>query len=199
MGKLRGRMLEDLRLRCCAPKTVEAYVACARAFVAYHRKPPAEMAEPEIRAFFLHLEARKLSASTVHVYVSALEFLYGVTLQMPEVAAKIFGPRRWEQRLLDTLTKVETEPPRRSSISVAILAASAPSSGSPESCTRGPGSCSLVQGVVLPAVLSDPGGLAFPGDRRALGHRNGLPDGRCTTRAATPRCPAGRREAPVSP
>ena len=109
MGKLRDRMLEDLRLRGCAPKTVEAYVACARAFVAYHRKPPAEMGEPEIRAFFLHLEARKLSTSTVHVYVSALKFLYGVTLQMSEIAAKIVGPRRREQRLPDVLTRRETE------------------------------------------------------------------------------------------
>lgn len=57
----------------------------------------------------------------------------------------------------------------------------------------------LVQGVVLPAVLSDLHGLAFHGDLRAPGHRNGLLDGRGTTRPATPRCPLGGREAPLSP
>ena len=42
-------------------------------------------------------------------------------------------------------------------------------------------------------------GLAFHGDLRAPGHRNGLLDGRGTTRPATPRCPLGGREAPLSP
>ena len=109
MGKVRDKMIDDLRLRGCAPATFEAYIACSRAFIAYHKKPPEELGEPEIRTFLLHLEARKLSTSTRRVYVSALRFLYGVTLQKPELAAKIVGPLRVTQRLPDVITRRDFE------------------------------------------------------------------------------------------
>ena len=67
------------------------------------------MGEPEIRAFLLHLEAEKKSTSTRRVYACALKFLYGVTLQQPELAAKIVGPRRITQRLPDILTRNDVE------------------------------------------------------------------------------------------
>jgi hypothetical protein len=43
MGQLQDRMIEDLTLRGSAPNTHLAYVRCARAFVAFHRRPPAEL------------------------------------------------------------------------------------------------------------------------------------------------------------
>jgi integrase/recombinase XerD len=109
VGKVRDKMIEDLRLQGCAPSTCEAYVGCARAFVAHHRKPPEQMGEPEIREFLLDLEARKRSTSTRRVYACALKFLYGVTLQQPELAAKIAGPRRITQRLPDILSRDDVE------------------------------------------------------------------------------------------
>lgn len=109
MGKVRDKMIEDLRLRGCAPSTCEAYVGCARAFVAHYLKPPEQMGETEIRGFLLHLEAKKKSTSTRRVYASALKFLYGVTLQQPELAAKIVGPKRVTQRLPDVISRSDIE------------------------------------------------------------------------------------------
>src|SRR5271166_5147610 len=102
-------MIEDLRLQGCAPKTCESYVHCAYAFVAYHRKPPEQMGEPEIREFLLDLAAKGRSTSTRRVYAAGLKFLYGVTLQQPELAAKIVGPRRITQRLPDILSRDEAD------------------------------------------------------------------------------------------
>jgi integrase/recombinase XerD len=109
MGKVRDKMIEDLRLQGCAPSTCEAYLHDAHAFVAYHRKPPEQMGEPEIREFLLHLEAKQKSTSTRRVYAAALKFLYGVTLQQPELAAKIVGPKRITQRLPDILSRDDVE------------------------------------------------------------------------------------------
>jgi len=109
MGKVRDKMLSDLRLRGCSPKTLDAYLGCARAYVAYHRRPPEQMGEAEIRQFLLHLEAKGRSGSTRRVYASALKFLYGVTLQRPDIAAQIVGPRRVAQRLPDVATPMEVE------------------------------------------------------------------------------------------
>jgi integrase/recombinase XerD len=109
MGKLRERMLEDLRLRGCAPSTCKSYLHCARAFVAYHKRPAEEMGPPEVREYLLHLEAKKASSSTRRVHASALKFLYGVTLGRLGVAQGIVGPRRIEQRLPDVLSGAEVE------------------------------------------------------------------------------------------
>ncbi len=109
MGKLREKMTEDLRLQGCAPSTCESYLSCVRAFAAYHRRSPEHLGEAEVRAFLLHLEAKKSSASTLNVYASALKFLYRVTLQRPELADRIPHPRRIAQRLPDVLTGSEVE------------------------------------------------------------------------------------------
>jgi len=55
MGELRDRMEADLRLRRRSERTCVAYLRCVRAFAAYHRRSPAELGEPEVRAFLTHL------------------------------------------------------------------------------------------------------------------------------------------------
>jgi site-specific recombinase XerD len=94
MGQLREKMLEDLKLRRYRPGTIEAYLRCARAFAAYHRRPPEEMGEEEIRKFLLHLiDERKASPSSHKMYLAAVKFLYGVTLGRPEVAVRLPWPK----------------------------------------------------------------------------------------------------------
>jgi site-specific recombinase XerD len=67
----------------------------AKAFVRFHMRSPTEMGEAEVRAFLSHLiNERKLGPSSIRVYVAALKFLYGVTLQRPQVTASIGWPRR---------------------------------------------------------------------------------------------------------
>jgi integrase/recombinase XerD len=94
MGKLRDRMMEDLQLRDYARGTCKAYVDCARTFVAYHRKPPEQMGELEIRQFLMHLvETKKAGAARRKMYVAGIKFLYEVTLRRPEVVASIPWPK----------------------------------------------------------------------------------------------------------
>ncbi len=109
MGHLREKMSADLRLRGCSPKTVQTYLCCCRVFAAHYRRSPEQMGEAEIRRFLLHLEQQGRSSSTRHVYANALKFLYKVTLERPDVAARIVGPRTVDQRLPDVLTGVEVE------------------------------------------------------------------------------------------
>lgn len=90
MGQLQDRMIEDLTLRGCAPNTKSAYVRCARAFVAFHRRSPTELGEEHVRAWLLHLlKEKRRSPRTVNVHISALRTLFTVTLQRPEVMANI--------------------------------------------------------------------------------------------------------------
>jgi integrase/recombinase XerD len=94
MGKLSDQMTEDLQLRDYARRTCKAYVDCARAFVAYHRKPPQQMGELEIRQFLMHLlETRKAGPATRKMHVAGIKFLYEVTLRRPEVVASIPWPK----------------------------------------------------------------------------------------------------------
>jgi len=94
MGKLRDQMIEDLQLRDYARGTCKAYVDCARAFVAYHRRPPQQMGELEIRQFLMHLfEKKKASPATRKMHVAGIKFLYQVTLRRPEVVAVIPWPK----------------------------------------------------------------------------------------------------------
>jgi site-specific recombinase XerD len=87
-------MAEDLKLRRYKPSTCNNYLRCARAFVAYHRRPPQEMGVDEVRVFLLHLASeRKVSPSTHHQYVAAIKFLYATTLNRPEVAVAIPWPK----------------------------------------------------------------------------------------------------------
>jgi integrase/recombinase XerD len=94
MGKLREKMIQDLQLRRYAPATCERYVDCARAYVAYHRRPPEEMGEAEVRQYLLHLVLeRKIAPATQKMHVAGIKFLYAETLARPEVVARIPWPK----------------------------------------------------------------------------------------------------------
>lgn len=109
MGKLCEKMTEDLQLREYSPKTCKEYVRCARVFVAYHRRPPEEMGEREIREFLLYLRLdKKLSTASCKMHVAAIKFLYDTTLARPEVIARIPWPKV-EQTLPDILSGTEVE------------------------------------------------------------------------------------------
>jgi site-specific recombinase XerD len=109
MGKLRDKMIQDLGLRCYAPKTCKEYVRCARDFVAYHRRPPEQMGEAEIRDYLLFLALeRKVGPATRKMHLAAVKFLYGVTLARPEVVARIPWPKV-DSALPDILSGTEVQ------------------------------------------------------------------------------------------
>jgi len=95
MGQLYDRMDQDLRLRNYAKATRVAYLRCAKAFVAFHRRPPTELGESDIRAFLTSLvDGERVSAAGLRKYVGGVRFLYTVTLDRPDVVARIPWPRK---------------------------------------------------------------------------------------------------------
>lgn len=91
---LRQRMLDDMRLRSMADSTRRSYVRSVADFSAFHGRSPDELTLEDVRDYQLHLIARGLKASSICPIMSALRFLYAVTLDRPEDAARIPLPRK---------------------------------------------------------------------------------------------------------
>lgn len=109
MGQFHDRMQEELRLAGSRPSTLDAYLGCARRFVAFHRRPPDRLGADDVRTFLLHLvNVRKVSPATHHQYVAAIRFLYVKTLRRPEVVADIPWPKV-PQSLPEILSGTEVE------------------------------------------------------------------------------------------
>ena len=81
MGKLRDRMLFDLRLRGFSETTQSHYILRVRKLAAYFKRSPEELGAHEVRTFLRHLiEQRKLSKASHSAYVAAIKFCYTVTI-----------------------------------------------------------------------------------------------------------------------
>jgi integrase/recombinase XerD len=94
MTPLRQRFLDDLRLRNYSPRTLETYVACVARFARHFHRSPDQLGVEEIRAFQLHLLEQGASWSQFNQMVSALRFLYRVTLGQTELIPMIpYGKR----------------------------------------------------------------------------------------------------------
>lgn len=107
MGKLADKMRDDLVLRAYGTRTVQQYIGAARRFVGFYHRPPTELGEAEVRAYLKHLlEVEGLTPNGVRVTIAALKFLYRVTLERPEVVAKIPWPRQ-PKKLPDVPTRDE--------------------------------------------------------------------------------------------
>jgi len=74
-------MIEDLRIRGLSQCTIDTYVGAVERFARYFDRSPAQLGKEEVRAFQVHLACKRhVSTGTLNVYVSALRFLYTVTL-----------------------------------------------------------------------------------------------------------------------
>lgn len=108
MGQLQDRMAEDLRLRNFSPATCRNYLLYARRFAEFYMRSPADLGEPEVRAFLLHqVEVRHLAYDSYRQVYAALKFLYTVTLGRPWVVEHIPHPRLRVRRLPAVLTTAE--------------------------------------------------------------------------------------------
>jgi site-specific recombinase XerD len=84
MTPLRRRMLEDMQLRNLAPATQRNYILHVARFAKHYGKSPEHLDLEDIRQFHLHLlNDRHYSPEAVNQSVSAIKFLYRVTLEMP--------------------------------------------------------------------------------------------------------------------
>lgn len=84
MTSLRQRMIEDMQVRNLSPNTERAYVETVARFARYFGRSPAVFGPDEIRAYQVYLTTeRRLAPSSLVIAVSALRFLYEVTLKQP--------------------------------------------------------------------------------------------------------------------
>ena len=84
MTPLRRRFIEDMQLRGLAPTTQRSYTHYAVGFAKYYDTSPEHLDLEAVRQCELHLlNERKLSPQTVNTFISAVQFLYTVTLDMP--------------------------------------------------------------------------------------------------------------------
>ena len=96
MTALRRRMLEDMQVRNLSPHTQVAYVQQVSRFARHFGRSPDALGPEEIRAYQVYLtNERKLAPSSICIAVSALRFLYSVTLQTAwPVDAVIPAPKK---------------------------------------------------------------------------------------------------------
>src|ERR1044071_7793005 len=95
VSPLRQRMIEDMTVRNFAPNTQESYLRQVSLFARHFGKSPEQLGSEEIRAYQIYLaEERKVSVGTRIVAVSALRFLYAVTLRRDWTVQFIPAPKK---------------------------------------------------------------------------------------------------------
>ncbi|HEX2712148.1 MAG TPA: site-specific integrase [Candidatus Acidoferrales bacterium] len=82
MTALRQRMLEDMKIRNLALNTQDSYLRQISQFARHFAKSPDLLGQEEIRSYQIYLtQEKKLAPGSVTIAVSALRFLYKVTLR----------------------------------------------------------------------------------------------------------------------
>jgi integrase/recombinase XerD len=95
MTPLRRRMIEDMKLKNLAPRTIEVYTMRVAAFARHFGRSPAVLSREEVRSYLLHLVQEKhVSWSVFNQTVAALRFLYEVTLDREGVMVRIRCPKQ---------------------------------------------------------------------------------------------------------
>ena len=82
MTALRQRMLEDMKIRNLALNTQDSYLRQVSQFARHFGSSPDLLGQEEIRSYQIYLtQEKKLAPGSVTIAVSALRFLYKVTLR----------------------------------------------------------------------------------------------------------------------
>ena len=95
VSPLRERMIEDMMVRNFAANTQVSYLRQVSLFARHFDKSPEQLGPEEIRAYQIYLaEERKVAVGTRIVAVSALRFLYAVTLRCDWTVQLIPAPKK---------------------------------------------------------------------------------------------------------
>ena len=109
MTPLRKRMFEDMQLRGLAPSTQQQYISQVAGLARFYDTSPAELDLEAVRQYQLYLlNERKYSVETVNGFVSAIRFLYQVTLEMPW-PDEVFPRAKRPHKLPVVLSREEVE------------------------------------------------------------------------------------------
>ncbi len=95
VSPLRQRMIEDMTVRNFAPNTQVCYLHQVNLFARHFDRSPARLGPEEIRTYQIYLaDEKKVSVSTRILAVSALRFLYAVTLKRDWTVQLIPTPKK---------------------------------------------------------------------------------------------------------
>ena len=95
MTPLRQRMLEVMVIRNFAANTQQSYLQQVSLFAYHFARSPDGLGPEQVRQYQVHLvEDRKLAPSSISIAVSALRFLYKVTLRQPWAVDDIPMPKK---------------------------------------------------------------------------------------------------------
>jgi site-specific recombinase XerD len=89
VSPLRRRMIEDMTMRKFAPRTQEGYIRAVKGFSAFLGASPEKATFEDLRRYQLHLVASHAGVPTINHAVTALRFLFTVTLRKPEVVGRV--------------------------------------------------------------------------------------------------------------
>jgi integrase/recombinase XerD len=89
ISPLRRRMIEDMTVRGIGAKTRHDYVRHVRTFSAFISRSPDTATTEEVRRFQLHQTETGVGAPSINSSVSALRFLFTVTLERPDLARRL--------------------------------------------------------------------------------------------------------------
>ncbi len=82
MTSLRQRFIEDMQIRNLAVNTQRSYVEQVSRYARHFHKSPELLGPEQIRAYQIYLtNEKKLATGSITIAISALRFLYGVTLK----------------------------------------------------------------------------------------------------------------------
>ena len=100
MTSLRQRLIEDMQIRNLAVNTQESYIQQVSLFARHFKKSPELLGPEQIRAYQLYMtNEKKLSTGSIIVAISALRFIYRVTLKKDWSFADIIPAPKNPQKL----------------------------------------------------------------------------------------------------
>jgi site-specific recombinase XerD len=95
MTPLRQRMIEDMKLRNYAPRTIQVYVERVATFAKHFGKSPRRLGAAEVRAYLLFLiQEKHASWSYYGQALCALRFVYRTTLAKKWVLDGVVSPKK---------------------------------------------------------------------------------------------------------
>ena len=97
ISPLRRRMTEDMTVRGFTASTQRGYIRAVGDFTAFFGRSPDSAGAEDLRRYQLHMRSNGASATTMNAAVSALRFLFGVTLGRGDAQAgmtTVREPRR---------------------------------------------------------------------------------------------------------
>ena len=108
MNPLRRHMIDDMEIRNLTPNTQRAYIEQASRFARHFGKSLDHLGPAEIRMYLLHLVNDKhLAASSIIVAVSALRFLYTITLKRPWLVEEVIPAGKQAKKLPVVMSREE--------------------------------------------------------------------------------------------